>query len=152
MDQTKFFDIFLNKFNVDTLLNVFLAIAVDNLTNAEILTHDEEIDLNPEGITRVSYKAKARTFIENLKRDNDLASQNSLNSISHEDIELKPAINVEESNNKEESFQKHGYENGGVLNQLLKPVANGNALETLIVVAPEAKRRNSNLSEHIEDM
>ena len=152
MDQTKNFYIFLNKVNVDTLLNVFLAIAVDNLTNAEILTHDEEIDLNPEGIARGSYKAKARTFIENLTRDNDLASQNSLNSVSHEDIELKPAINIEESNNKEESSQKNGYKNGGVLNQLLKPVANGNALETLVVVAPEDKRRNSNLSEHIEDM
>ena len=151
MDQTKNFYIFLNKVNVDTLLNVFLAIAVDNLTNAEILTH-EEIYLNPEGIARGSYKAKARTFIENLKRDNNLASQNSLNSISHEDIELKPAINIEESNNKEESSQKNGYKNGGVLNQLLRPVANGNALETLVVVAPEAKRRNSNLSEHIEDM
>ena len=152
MDQTKSFYIFLNKANEDTLLNVFLAIAVDNLTNAEILTHDEEIELNPEGITRASYKAKARTFIETLKRDNDLASQNSLNSISHEDIELKPAIHIEESNNKEESSQKNGYKNGGVLNHLLKPVANGNSLETLVVVAPEAKRRNSNLSEHIEDM
>ena len=29
---------------IDTLLNVFLAIAVDNLTNAEILTHDEEAE------------------------------------------------------------------------------------------------------------
>lgn len=32
----------LTEFSLDTLLNVFLAIAVDNLTNAEILTHDEE--------------------------------------------------------------------------------------------------------------
>ena len=28
--------------NKDTLLNVFLAIAVDNLANAQVLTHDEE--------------------------------------------------------------------------------------------------------------
>ena len=29
----------------DTLLNVFLAIAVDNLANAQVLTHDEEQEM-----------------------------------------------------------------------------------------------------------
>ena len=33
---------FLNNNTTDTLLNVFLAIAVDNLANAQILTEDEE--------------------------------------------------------------------------------------------------------------
>ena len=36
--------VFLNSLS-DTLLNVFLAIAVDNLANAQALTRDEEIEL-----------------------------------------------------------------------------------------------------------
>lgn len=41
---------FLNRAS-DTLLNVFLAIAVDNLANAQILTEDEELE-NQERLQR----------------------------------------------------------------------------------------------------
>ena len=40
--QRNFFPFPLNVQPIDTLLNVFLAIAVDNLANAQILTKDEE--------------------------------------------------------------------------------------------------------------
>lgn len=58
----------------DTLLNVFLAIAVDNLTNAEILTHDEEAEENGKKIEKLNrflasdqeLAKKALTFVNSL--------------------------------------------------------------------------------------
>lgn len=76
--------------SIDTLLNVFLAIAVDNLTNAEILTHDEEAaenkrikhnlqkafecdhELNQNALSFVSnLQAKAISMQEDEARDNN---------------------------------------------------------------------------------
>ena len=63
----------------DTLLNVFLAIAVDNLTNAEILTSDEDEQqelLERQRSARRGLsapgnhwsKAKAMSFVRNLQK------------------------------------------------------------------------------------
>ena len=52
---------FLN-FSTDTLLNVFLAIAVDNLANAQILTEDEEMEnqerLNKRELNKQKYSQR----------------------------------------------------------------------------------------------
>lgn len=63
----------------DTLLNVFLAIAVDNLTNAEILSQDEEDEqkiLTRQRTARGGFtgpgthwtKLKALSFVRTLQR------------------------------------------------------------------------------------
>ena len=63
----------------DTLLNVFLAIAVDNLTNAEILSQDEEDEqkiLTRQRTARTGFtgsgthwtKLKALSFVRSLQR------------------------------------------------------------------------------------
>ena len=63
----------------DTLLNVFLAIAVDNLTNAEILSQDEEEEqdlLTRQRTARAGFsgpgthwtKLKALSFVRTLQK------------------------------------------------------------------------------------
>ncbi len=97
----------------DTLLNVFLAIAVDNLTNAEILSQDEEEEQEAQlrqktarsGLTGSGThwtKLKALSFVRSLQRQveenemNQNEGENSVlsnNATSPEGDRLKIAIN-----------------------------------------------------------
>jgi len=104
---------FLTKFSLDTLLNVFLAIAVDNLANAEILTHDEEAAENKrlkENLqTAFEFDEKlglnALSFVNNLQArvDGERLSIHDTNSISNSfdrDDEEDGDSNTEENENK----------------------------------------------------
>ena len=68
--------IFLVIFGNYTLLNVFLAIAVDNLTNAEILTHDEEAEQSEKRTKKIRQalqadkwlNKKAKLLVDNMQK------------------------------------------------------------------------------------
>ncbi|XP_066923067.1 muscle calcium channel subunit alpha-1-like isoform X2 [Clytia hemisphaerica] len=117
---------FLVIFGNYTLLNVFLAIAVDNLTNAEILTHDEEAAESKRmtnniqqafeydetlGMNALSFVNNLQARVEGERLSIRASEQSSFdqqdgdeNSLSNE--ELPPAIENGHAGNETTSIQK----------------------------------------------
>lgn len=91
----------------DTLLNVFLAIAVDNLTNAEILSHDEEA-------------AETKRIEQNLRKafelDNEL-NQNALSFVTNLQAKALSMREEEENDDKKDEGRKEEQDDDDAANE-----------------------------------
>ena len=149
----------------DTLLNVFLAIAVDNLTNAEILTHDEEAEEQEKQIDRLQRILASDTNLHQraVTLINTLHSQTALNNV--DDNADTSVGNSENSNENEEEceqgeeeelygssdvdskngFRQNGHANGEIpkkapsLSNIVTTIVTG---PKVIIQSPESKRKS----------
>ncbi|XP_057290676.1 voltage-dependent calcium channel type A subunit alpha-1-like isoform X2 [Hydractinia symbiolongicarpus] len=144
--------IFLVIFGNYTLLNVFLAIAVDNLTNAEILTHDEEAEENKKRTAQLtnlleanqSLSQKANVFVNNLQSRTLKDDEDTNSSSSDGGINLNgnaPRAEADLGYGSKEEIHKNVNANGNAITTSPTIVTNGNALP--ILSTPNTARRGS---------
>ena len=143
--------------HTDTLLNVFLAIAVDNLTNAEILTQDEEVEGKQKVENKLSHTLRenkkmndsAVTFVNSLRTNveltnyKDLSSKNVSPSSTNGTALLTtaPLAVQEASDGSSEEIHNNIHANGDSVNPAI-------VLTTADTIAtPDTKRRKTMLFE-----
>ena len=104
---------------LDILLNVFLAIAVDNLADADSLTTVEKDETEEEGVEKKSHSPTPIEAGDDMLNDEDLNSERSIGDESETKMQLPDEQDMERGDSQGKIFANNGNNKRALKNLLI---------------------------------